>query len=88
MASQPGFLATDGQSQALSTAGNPLERLRVVVGFDLFLPELEALSTAPTGAAAVGRPTRLRIGGRRVRPTRCSECSPCSATGSGPGFGI
>lgn len=42
MAGQPGFFDTDERLQALSAAGDPLERLRAVVDFELFRPELEA----------------------------------------------
>lgn len=42
MTGQPGFFDTDERLQALSAAGDPLERLRAVVDFELFRPELEA----------------------------------------------
>lgn len=42
MARQPGFFDADERLQALSAAGDPLERLRAVVDFELFRPELEA----------------------------------------------
>jgi transposase, IS5 family len=42
MAKQPGFFDTDERMQALSAAGDPLERLRAVVDFELFRAELEA----------------------------------------------
>ena len=42
MAGQPGFVDTDERLRALSAAGDPLERLRAVVEFELFRPELEA----------------------------------------------
>jgi hypothetical protein len=38
MAGQPGFFDAD----ELSASGDPLERLRAVVDFELFRPELEA----------------------------------------------
>jgi hypothetical protein len=41
MVSQPGFFDADQRLQALSAAGDPLERLRAVVEFELFRPELE-----------------------------------------------
>ena len=41
MAGQPGFFDTDERLRALSAAGDPLERLRAVVDFELFRPELE-----------------------------------------------
>ena len=42
MARQPGFFDADDRLRALSAAGDPLERLRAVVDFELFRPELEA----------------------------------------------
>jgi IS5 family transposase len=42
MVSQPGFFDADQRLQALSAAGDPLERLRAVVDFERFRPELEA----------------------------------------------
>jgi len=42
MARQPGFFDADERLAALSAAGDPLERLRAVVDFELFRPELEA----------------------------------------------
>ena len=42
MARQPGFFDADARLRALSAAGDPLERLRAVVGFELFRPELES----------------------------------------------
>jgi hypothetical protein len=42
MARQPGFFDTDERLRALSMAGDPLERLRVVVDFELFRADLEA----------------------------------------------
>ena len=41
MVSQPGFFDADQRLQALSAAGDPLERLRAVVDFEHFRPELE-----------------------------------------------
>jgi IS5 family transposase len=38
---QPGFFDADERLQALSAAGDPLERLRAVVDFEIFRPELE-----------------------------------------------
>jgi transposase, IS5 family len=54
MARQPGFFDADERLRGLSASGDPLERLRVVVDFELFRPELEA---------ALGRADRSR-GGR------------------------
>jgi IS5 family transposase len=42
MAAQPGFFDADERLRALSAAGNPLERLKAVVDFELFRPELKA----------------------------------------------
>jgi hypothetical protein len=42
MAGQPGFFDADERLQALSAAGDPLERLARVVDFGLFRSELEA----------------------------------------------
>jgi transposase, IS5 family len=42
MAVQPGFFDWDRRYAALSVAGDPLERLALVIDFELFRPELEA----------------------------------------------
>ena len=42
MPKQPGFFDADERLKALSAAGDPLERLRAVVDFELFRAELEA----------------------------------------------
>lgn len=42
MVGQPGLFDTDDRLRGLSAAGDPLERLRAVVDFELFRPELEA----------------------------------------------
>jgi hypothetical protein len=42
MAGQPGFFDADERLRGLSASGDPLERLRAVVDFELFRPELEA----------------------------------------------
>ena len=55
MVRQPGMFDADERLRALSAAGDPLERLRVVLDFELFRPELEA---------ALDRADRSR-GGRR-----------------------
>jgi transposase, IS5 family len=54
MAGQPGFFDSDERLRALSAAGDPLERLVLVVDFEVFRVELEA---------ALSRSDRLR-GGR------------------------
>jgi transposase, IS5 family len=42
MAAQPGFFDADARLRALSAAGDPLERLKAVVDFELFRADLEA----------------------------------------------
>ena len=42
MAGQPGFFDAGARLQALSAAGDPLERLAAAVDFELFRAELEA----------------------------------------------
>ena len=42
MAGQPGFFDLDERYASLSSAGDPLERLAMVVDFELFRAELEA----------------------------------------------
>jgi len=42
MAGQPGFFDSDERLKALSAAGDPLERLALVVDFEVFRDELEA----------------------------------------------
>jgi IS5 family transposase len=42
MAGQPGFFDSDERLKALSAAGDPLERLALVVDFEVFRAELEA----------------------------------------------
>lgn len=55
MAGQPGFFDRDERYAALSAAGDPLERLTMVVEFELFRPELEA-ALARSDRARGGRP--------------------------------
>jgi transposase, IS5 family len=55
MAKQPGFFDADERLQALSAAGDPLERLRAVIDFELFRPELEA-ALARADRSRGGRP--------------------------------
>ena len=45
MAGQAGFFDADDRLRALSAAGDPLERLRAVVDFELFRPDLEVALT-------------------------------------------
>ena len=60
MARQPGFFDADERLQALSVSGDPLARLRAVVDFEVFRPELEnALDRAD------------RAGGGRHHMARC-----------------
>lgn len=42
MAGQPGFFDVDERYVALSTAGNPLERLAAVADFEIFRSVLHA----------------------------------------------
>jgi IS5 family transposase len=55
MARQPGLFDLDERYAALSSAGDPLERLTMVVDFELFRPELEA-ALARSDRAKGGRP--------------------------------
>lgn len=55
MAGQPGFFDADERLEALSAAGDPLERLATVVDFEVFRTELEA-SLARSDRAKGGRP--------------------------------
>ena len=58
MAVQPGFFDRDRRYAALSAAGDPLERLALVVDFELFRDELEAaLARVRIGPRAAGRRT-------------------------------
>ena len=42
MAGQPGLFDSDERLKALSAAGDPLERLALVIGFEVSRAELEA----------------------------------------------
>jgi transposase, IS5 family len=55
MSGQPGFFDVDRRYGALSAAGDPLERLALVVDFELFRDELEA-ALARSDRAKGGRP--------------------------------
>jgi transposase, IS5 family len=55
MARQAGFFDTDERLRWLSQAGEPLERLAAVVGFELFRAELEA-ALKRSDRAKGGRP--------------------------------
>jgi transposase, IS5 family len=55
MAGQPGFFDLDERYAALSSAGDPLERLGLVVDFELFRPALEA-ALERSDRARGGRP--------------------------------
>jgi transposase, IS5 family len=55
MAGQPGFFDRDWRYAALSAAGDPLERLALVIDFERFRPELE-LALARSDRAKGGRP--------------------------------
>jgi hypothetical protein len=55
MAGQPGFFDWDWRYAALSTAGDPLERLALMIDFELFRAELEA-ALARSDRVKGGRP--------------------------------
>jgi IS5 family transposase len=55
MGGQPGLFDLDRRYAALSAAGDPLERLALVIDFELFRPELEA-ALARSDRAKGGRP--------------------------------
>ena len=55
MAGQPGLFDLDRRHAALSAAGDPLERLELVIDFELFRPQLEA-ALARSDRARGGRP--------------------------------
>jgi IS5 family transposase len=55
MAGQPGFFDVDERYAALSAAGDPLERLSAVVGFEIFRPVLET-ALARSDRSRGGRP--------------------------------
>ena len=55
MAGHPGLFDLDRRYAALSAAGDPLERLALVIDFELFRPELEA-ALARSDRARGGRP--------------------------------
>jgi transposase, IS5 family len=55
MAGQPGFFDSDERLKALSTAGDPLERLAQVIDFEVFRGDLEA-ALSRSDRAKGGRP--------------------------------
>jgi hypothetical protein len=55
---QPGFFDADARLQALSAAGDPLERLAAVVDFELFRPDLEATLARADRSRGGRRPPR------------------------------
>jgi hypothetical protein len=57
VAGQPGFFELDRRHGALSAAGDPLERLALVVDFELFRAELEAALQRSDRPKAVDRRT-------------------------------
>jgi hypothetical protein len=57
MAGQPGFFDLDQRYALLSAAGYPLERLAVVVDFELFGRSWRRRSSARIGPRAAGRRT-------------------------------
>ncbi len=74
MAAQRGLFDPDERYAALSKAGDPLERLAGVIGFELFRPELDATLDRSDGRQG-GRPPNgqtgsSRLSGRRRQPAR------------------
>jgi transposase, IS5 family len=57
MAGQPGFFDLDERYASLSSAGDPLERLAMVVDLELFRPDLEAALARSDRSKGAGRPT-------------------------------
>jgi IS5 family transposase len=55
MAGQPGFFDGDERLEALSAAGDPLERLAAVIDFEGFRSDLEA-ALARSDRSKGGRP--------------------------------
>ncbi len=55
MAGQPGLFDLDERYAALSRIGDPLERLAVVVDFEVFRADLDGRWPAPTVRRAAGR---------------------------------
>jgi hypothetical protein len=55
MVGQPGFFDLSDRYEALSAAGDPLERLASVVDFEVFRGLLIAASTPQRSARAAGR---------------------------------
>jgi transposase, IS5 family len=55
MADQPGLFDVGERLRALSAAGDPLERLKGVVDFELFRPDLQA-ALRRAGGSRGGRP--------------------------------
>ena len=57
MAKQPGFFDADERLKALSAAGDPLERLRAVVDFEVFRADSRRRSTMAIAAVVAVRHT-------------------------------
>jgi hypothetical protein len=57
MRGQPGWFDLNERYAALSAAGDPLERLALVVDFELFRADLDAALDGRTGPGAAGRRT-------------------------------
>ena len=68
MAGQPGFFDGDARLEALSAAGDPLERLAAVIDFEGFRGDLEAV-LARSDRARGGRPPPACAGAGST--TRC-----------------
>src|SRR5262249_5215140 len=92
MAGQPGFFDGEERLKALSAAGDPLERLSLVVDFEVFRDELKAALSrsdrskgSPAAAGSSSRLTTLASPappcGRRRSPTSSpGSRSPCETS--------
>ena len=77
MAGQPGFSDVEERYAALSTAGDPMERLSAVVDFEIFRPVLEAALRGRIATASTrGWPSRaMAMGGQSIDATIIA--APC-----------
>jgi transposase, IS5 family len=57
MAGQPGFFDGEERLKALSSAGDPLERLAQVVDFEVFRTDLETVLARSDRSKAAAHPT-------------------------------
>ena len=79
MAAQRGLFDPDERYAALSKAGDPLERLAGVIGFELFRPELPARVAGKSWmrrsiVPMAGKAGAGRAGARRWTRSSCSRC--------------